>query len=464
MVLIDWKSGLCYDKSSNCWWVKTPHCNLSPVEDVLMNELISSRCWIFISHVLLTFIPCQVHAQWTAYNDCLKEAGDATVANVTSWTIHNGDQDHFAGSLKNIQNGSEVGMPQLSFSMGQAGIRTSSGSAGGNPAPGTDAYAVFNGFVDFGPNGPYYGSPGWWVDIAFSGLDPSKTYTFVGTAIRSTDYPERVSLFTISDALSYVNSSSPGVVASTNSTTRLLAGDNRSPGYVLRWENIRPTADGRFRIRAEAAPESQDGKAYPLGGFMLQEEGEPGNLAPEVDAGDNDALTWPVRTLQLNPIVDDDDFSGSGALIFAWRQLSGAGDVQFSPESGIQAPVAQFPGPGEFELELRVWDDGQMEGRGTVTITVLESLWGDLDNNARVNWRDLQIFSAQWLDGSESLANFNGLGLVDLHDLAILLENWDFPASSPLVINEILARNDLTNVDPQGDHEDWIEIYNASAE
>jgi len=429
-----------------------------------MNELISRRCWILLCLVLFALIPCQVHAQWTAYNDCLKEAGDATVVNVTAWTIHNGDQDHSTGPLKNIQTGSDVGMPQVSFSMGQAGIRTSSGSAGGNPAPGTDAYAVFNGFVDFGPNGPYYGSSGWWVDIAFSGLDPSKTYTFVGSAIRSRDYPERVSLFTISEARSYINSSSPGVVARTNSTTRLLAGDNRSAGYVVRWETIRPTADGRFKIRAEAAPGSQDGKAYPLGAFMLQEEGEPGNLAPDVDAGDSEALIWPVRTLQLNPIVDDDDFSGSGALLFAWRQLSGDGDVLFSPEHDVKAPVALFPGPGEFELELRVWDDGQMEGRGTVTITILEPLWGDLNSDARVNWRDLQIFSAQWLDGSESLANFDGLGLVDLPDLAILLANWDFPAPNPLVINEVLARNDLTNADPQGDHEDWIEIYNASAE
>jgi len=429
-----------------------------------MNDQTSCRYWILLSLMLCLLISCQGWAQWTAYNDCLKEPGDTTGANVTSWTIHEGDRDHATGSLRNIQNGSEAGMPQVTFTMGPAGLGTSSGGSGGNPAPGTDAYAVFDGFVDFGPNLPDYGSSGWWAEIAFSGLDPGKTYTFVGTAIRGKNYPARVSLFTISDALSAVNTSSPGVLATTDNTTRLLAGDNRSTGYVVRWENIQPAAQGTFKIRAEAAPGSQDGKAYPFGGFMLQEEGEPGNLAPEVDAGDNDALTWPVRTLQLNPIVEDDDFSGSGELTFAWRQLSGPGDVQFSPDAATEAPVARFPGPGEFELELLVRDDEALEGRATVTITILEPLWGDLNGDARVNWRDLQIFSAQWLDGPESLADFDGSGLVDMPDLAILLVNWDFPAPSPLVINEVLARNDLTNPDPQGDYEDWIEIYNASEE
>ena len=34
-------------------------------------------------------------AEWIAYNDCLREAGDSTVTNVTDWTIHNYEQSHF---------------------------------------------------------------------------------------------------------------------------------------------------------------------------------------------------------------------------------------------------------------------------------------------------------------------------------------------------------------------------------
>ena len=33
-----------------------------------------------------------------------------------------------------------------------------------------------------------------------------------------------------------------------------------------------------------------------------------------------------------------------------------------------------------------------------------------------------------------------------------------------LKINEFLAANDLTNQDPQGDYDDWIEIYNSGSE
>ena len=33
-----------------------------------------------------------------------------------------------------------------------------------------------------------------------------------------------------------------------------------------------------------------------------------------------------------------------------------------------------------------------------------------------------------------------------------------------LKINEFLATNDTTNQDPQGDYDDWIEIYNSSTE
>ncbi|MDA3814559.1 MAG: lamin tail domain-containing protein, partial [Candidatus Cloacimonetes bacterium] len=38
------------------------------------------------------------------------------------------------------------------------------------------------------------------------------------------------------------------------------------------------------------------------------------------------------------------------------------------------------------------------------------------------------------------------------------------PTGAILVINEFLASNDFGAVDENGDHEDWIEIYNAGDE
>ena len=136
-------------------------------------------------------------AQWVAYNDCLRETGDSTTANVTGWTIHNYDLAHFTGSLKNFETGSNEAMPAVTFTMGAQGLQVSSGGAGGNPSPGTDAYEIFHGIIDFGPNNVYYGGSGWWVEIEFTDLDPTKMYALVGTAIRSSNYPGRKSLFTI---------------------------------------------------------------------------------------------------------------------------------------------------------------------------------------------------------------------------------------------------------------------------
>ena len=38
------------------------------------------------------------------------------------------------------------------------------------------------------------------------------------------------------------------------------------------------------------------------------------------------------------------------------------------------------------------------------------------------------------------------------------------PCSASLKINEFLAANDAVNQDPQGDYDDWIEIYNSGTE
>ena len=50
-------------------------------------------------------------------------------------------------------------------------------------------------------------------------------------------------------------------------------------------------------------------------------------------------------------------------------------------------------------------------------------LTGDLDDNCRVGWEDVRIFTGQWLDsdGSANLDGFNGINLLDF---ALLADNW----------------------------------------
>jgi len=405
-----------------------------------------------------------VRAEWVAYNDNLREPGDSTAANVTGWTIHNNDRTHSTGRLKNFETGSEAGMPTVTFTMGNAGLSVSGGGAGGNPAPGTEAYQIFNNIIDFGPNNIYYGSQGWWMEIEFTGLDPAKTYTFVGTAIRSTNYPDRITLVTISDAVDYVNNSSDGIVERSEDYSKFLAGNNSITGYVMRWDEIVPSADGSFTIRAEAAPESEGGRAYPLAGFMLEEIGIAGNRPPDVDAGDYDSLTWPNNILQLSPDIEDDDPCDLGILTIKWSKISGPGTVTFEPGDDIADPIAVFSEPGDYVLQLQVWDEVPQLQSSSVNIVIIEPILGDLDGNNKVNWDDLVLFAAQWLGPVRSPADLNARDGVNTVDFAILAENWLEGEGAVLVINELLARNDLGITDPQGENDDWIEIYNAGEE
>jgi len=422
------------------------------------------RSVLLIAVLLVPCLPVQARAGWIAYNDCLHQDGDGTAANVTQWTIHARDLSHFTGRLKNFETGSDAGMPTVTFTVGGAGLQVSSGGSGGNFSPGTDAYEIFNGIVDFGPDLVYYGNAGWWVEIEFSGLDPKSTYAFVGTANRSRSYPTRISLFTILDAVGFVNNSSPGVLAKQGATTKLLAGDNSATGYVVRWDGIVPSVRGTFKVRAEAAPEAEGGNAYPFGGFTLQQVGGAANRPPEVDAGDYDALVWPMHTMQLEPVVSDDDPCGLGVLTYTWSQTGGPGTVTFNPSDSIGNPVAAFPKAGEYELMLRVWDELAQEGSATVKITVVLPLLGDFNGDNKVNWRDLVLFTKQWLDPVGSPVDLNITHGVDFRDFAIAARNWRIGEGPTLVINEILARNDLSSKDPQGEYEDWIELYNGGKE
>jgi hypothetical protein len=89
-----------------------------------------------------------------------------------------------------------------------------------------------------------------------------------------------------------------------------------------------------------------------------------------------------------------------------------------------------------------------------------------LDGNCEVDFNDLEIFAAQWLDppggcSDSNCANFDGINGVDMFDFAMLAGNWR-KKICPIVVNECMASNDETIADPQDEYNDWIEFYNAS--
>jgi len=88
-------------------------------------------------------------------------------------------------------------------------------------------------------------------------------------------------------------------------------------------------------------------------------------------------------------------------------------------------------------------------------------LVGDLDDDCDVDEDDLQIFAEQWLDDPGGSANLDDVNGVNMFDFALLAAQWG-KSGIPLVINEFMASNNSESDinDPQGDYDDWVEIYN----
>ncbi|MHC4212399.1 MAG: lamin tail domain-containing protein [Planctomycetota bacterium] len=92
---------------------------------------------------------------------------------------------------------------------------------------------------------------------------------------------------------------------------------------------------------------------------------------------------------------------------------------------------------------------------------------GDLDGDCTVDYNDLKILSAQWLDlpwscagpGCADLDRSDGVNMIDY---ALLVGSWG-QTGLPLVINEFMASNQRTQSDPNepDDYPDWIELHNA---
>ncbi|MHC4642255.1 MAG: lamin tail domain-containing protein, partial [Planctomycetota bacterium] len=364
-------------------------------------------------------------AVWTAYNDT--HSGGAPLPNITDWTIHNNDQTHNYGKLIDYDTGNDVGMPYVSFTMGSQGLSVSTG-AGANPGVGTDAYEIFNNIVDLSGHLVYYGSAGWWMEIEFTGLNPTRMYSFVGTSIRDSDYPLRKSLFTIMGHMDATNNSSDGVVSKTDNTTIMLAGNNDVTGYVVRWDDIIPAADGSFKIRSEATADSDAGKAYPISAFRLQETGTLGNQPPNVNAGNDQEITLPVHSIILNATVTDDGLGDpNGYLAYQWSKVGGPGGVRFDPNAFVEDSNAHFPlnKPGVYVLRLDA-TDGELNDFDEVSITVHEPNCplGDFNGDCVTDFNDLLILGSQWLVSPAGNADLSGDGFVDFNDYIWLAGSW----------------------------------------
>ncbi|NLG74411.1 MAG: DNRLRE domain-containing protein [Chloroflexi bacterium] len=209
---------------------------------------------------------------WTAYNDV---SGTSSPANTTSFSLNTVD-----GMLLDFDTGASTGATVTVVTSSELYDLSSEGQM---PDAGTDAYETFNGRADMtGVIMSATTNPvDFTMDLVFNGLDPSKTYTFATSVNRaggtggSPPYTERFTRYTIMDMVSATNASTEGVGVLNEHSVYFCTGENTTSGYVARWTNIRPNAQGSFTVRAQPHdPEAP--RVYAFGMFMLQEEASAG--------------------------------------------------------------------------------------------------------------------------------------------------------------------------------------------
>jgi len=212
---------------------------------------------------------------FVAYNDAVHAGSPANATNYSGYMADGGGFETPSGLLRDYSTGLYT---SITATLSGSNI---SGSISAAPASGTDAYSVFNGFVNLGDWSTSYNSSstGWYYEVTFTGLDPSKTYEFVTTANRnSASYAgsgssSRWTLFQIIGADAFTNSSTAGVTEISSDKVQFNTGYNTLNGYVARWTGI-TAADGSFTVRSSnvgAGGPGEPNKSYGMEGFMLRE-------------------------------------------------------------------------------------------------------------------------------------------------------------------------------------------------
>ncbi|MEM7385106.1 MAG: hypothetical protein AAF514_09190, partial [Verrucomicrobiota bacterium] len=232
---------------------------------------------------------------WIAYNDSADVNPEATPATATNFGLGR----NYAGlgpegTLKDFDTGDELGVTvTLTETISEGNTINWAGDAADFVA-GTDAESFFGGILELAGNMSYNDAPGWYLDTTFSGLDPEKLYTYVGTANRNggDSYGERVTNWSLREADSSLFAASEGAHKVDDDSVEFSTGNN-SAGLVARWTDINPGADGTFTIRTShgigeangGLPGAHAYKGYAGGVFLLMEQssgsGQP--VAPAVE-------------------------------------------------------------------------------------------------------------------------------------------------------------------------------------
>jgi hypothetical protein len=212
---------------------------------------------------------------WQAYNDC-SPSGSGTSTDTTFVSIYtlsnnsrqvNGITPASSGALKNFATGTAVA-PTVTFTHLNADCNgTLGGSLFSAGTPANDVFVVGAASkismttASTAMRTAASGSD-WYVDMTFSNLNSSSTYTFATTLNRdNSGYSDRWTKISISGADALLNESAAGNPASQSSIANFFYNPGSSSDYVsinsyttlngaiAEWTHINPGADGTFTIR-----------------------------------------------------------------------------------------------------------------------------------------------------------------------------------------------------------------------
>lgn len=214
--------------------------------------------WILVGAI--AFVPLKLRAAWVAYDD--QTRGPGTGLNVSTYSLRLSG----GGLLTNQATGTALAARLLVTTSGTPAPVQYAAS----PNPGTPAFQIFNGFVDFDTKGSLdngallYANSNQSITLTFTNLDPAKRYSLRGTSNRggiddgkpAQDFHRRWTLCSLVDAISFTNAHSTGCVTAASLPLSGLAagqaaynsGMNTTAGDVVGWDRIVPSSGGSFSI------------------------------------------------------------------------------------------------------------------------------------------------------------------------------------------------------------------------
>ncbi len=248
---------------------------------------------LWVCALFLLFGTSLASAQWVAFWDYVRGSGTSNTVATVPQIIPNSS---VSVTLTNVVTGTAL---PISVTLNNTTRGVQSGGASSNAFPGTSAYNTFNGFVDFKDGGiEVTEAGGGIVSLIINGLNPNKTYSFIGTAVRGghvgsttnvlRPYTNRWTRCTLTNVLSFANAHTANVRTTSQDPTlgsneaAFNSGLNSDPtnGDVVAWFNIVPNAFGQIVVLSRQYTNGQDStligtetpyKGYAIAGFRLEE-------------------------------------------------------------------------------------------------------------------------------------------------------------------------------------------------